>query len=46
MLGLAKSIKEIQQIVNDEDKFIEFIKKKREHMADDSSDGVSPPQSA
>jgi len=45
MLAIAKSIKEMQQIVNDENKFIEFIKKKREHMADDSSDGVSPSQS-
>jgi len=42
MNALAKSIKEVQQIVVDENRFIEFIKKKREKMADDSSDGPEP----
>jgi len=44
MLALANGIKEVQHIVNGENKFIEYIKKRRENMDNDSSDGGRVPK--
>lgn len=44
MLALANGIKEAQHIVNGENKFIEYIKKRRENMENDSSDGGGVPK--
>ena len=44
MLALTNGIKEAQHIVDGENKFIEYIKKRRDNMDNDSSDGGGVPK--